>query len=282
MPSDFDSASADIPIWGWLSGANARVDRERNELDRSQAQRAWQDLMGGAPSAEDLTPTYGLEGTSDAYGDLLGGPSQLEGFGPSGDQTAALAALRSMYESGGYTDADRAAQNAARSAQAQQVGAMNRAALSQMEARGMGGSGAALASQLAGSQARANATQQSDASLQPAAMQRALQALQGYGALGTAVQGQELQRRNALDAFNQSNMDWRRGRETRNTAWGNRQQDADTQGRQQAYENRANATAGLTNQWSGNQSSRRQDAQRQDQADQAGAGAIAGIIEELL
>ncbi len=279
--SDFDQVSSDIPIWGWLSGAQARRDAARNAYDQTRAIQTWRDI-GRGPSVDELTPEYRGEGTVDEYGNLIGDPSQLEGFGASGDQTASLAALRSLYESGGYTDADRAAQQAARSAQAQQVGGMNRAALAQMEARGLGGSGAALAAQLGGSQSLANANQQSDAQLAIGAQARAMQALQGWQGGANTMQAQELARRNALDSFNQGNTDWRRGREERNTGTANRQQDANTNARQQGYENSMNWAAGMTNQYAGSQSGRRQDAQRQDEANQAAAAGLGTLITELL
>ncbi len=278
--STFDEVSADIPIWGWLSGASGRKTADQNEADRNMARSTWRQL-GEGPSVEDLTQQYSGEGDTDEYGNLIGGPSELEGLGPNEDQQAALAALRGLYEQGGYTSADRMAQNAARSQNAQQVGSMNQAALRGLEARGGGGSGAALAAQLGGSQALANANTQSDAAIQQAAMQRALQAMQGAGSLSTSMQSQELARRGALDNFNQNQLDWRRGRETRNTNTSNRQQDANVNAQQQQYGNRMDWAAGMTGQYSGAQDDRRNDLQMRNEQDEAGADLIGTIIGAL-
>lgn len=279
--SEFDRVSADIPIWGWLSGAGARNTSAQNEADRNAARATWRQL-GQGPSVDELTPTYQGEGSTDEYGDLLGGPSQLEGFGNSEDQRAALAAMRSLYEQGGYTAADRNAQAAARANQAQQVGAMNQAALRALEARGGGGGGGALAAQLSGSQALANANAQSDAALQSAAMQRAFAAMQGAGNQANAMQAQELSRRNALDAFNQQNMDWRRGRQTRNTNIANRGADARANAQQMHYGNAMDWAAGMTGQYTGAQSDRRQDLAMRDEADERGAETLGTIISSVI
>jgi hypothetical protein len=263
--SDSDLTWADTWLGG-LTGSAARRDAAYNQYQQRQAINAWRELGESAPTAEDLTPQYGTEGTEDEYGDMLGGPSQLQGFGASSDQTQALEALRRMYTDGGYTDESRNLASAMQAQNAQQVGGMNRAALSQMEARGMGGSGAALAAQMGGSQSLANANAQSDAAIHQAAQMRALQALQGYGQMSTTMQGQEFARRQALDAYNQQNMDWRRGRESRNTGTQNAQQDAAASARQQAWSNQASTVSGLTGQYQASQDNRRADGERTDAA----------------
>lgn len=278
--SEFDSASADIPIWGWLSGASGRKTAAMNEADRNRASRIWREL-GEGPSVDALTSHYQLEGSTDEYGDLMGGPSELEGFGNSEDQRAALAALRNLYESGGYTSQDRGVMEASRSANAQQVGSMNQAALRNLEARGGGGSGAALAAQMSGSQALANANAQGDAQVQQAAMMRALQAMQGAGSQANAMQGQELSRRSALDAFNQQNMDWRRDRSQRNTAITNRGEDSRANAEQQRRQNQYQHAAGATGQYSNDQGNRLNDLRARNEQDEAGADFIGTILSSL-
>lgn len=278
--SDFDEGSADIPIWGWLSGASARRDAARNRRDQLLAQGVWGGLVGGAPSVEDLTADFLGEATRDEYGDLIGGRSAFEhDFGQ--DQVAAMDALRGLYESGGYTDGDMAASRALRGQQAMQLGAANQAALQQMQARGMGGSGAELAMRMGANDAMAYGNAQGDAAIQQAAMQRALQALQGYGSMANATRSADQQRMAALDAFNQSNMDWRRGRETRNTAWSNQTEQSRANAVQAAHENQERGVAGLTNQYQGAQQNRRADGARQDAANEAGANAIGTLLSEL-
>lgn len=279
--SDFDEGSADIPIWGWLSGAQARRDAAANNLANNRNAGRWWDLQRSGPSADDLAVDYGLEGNTDEYGDLMGERSQLEGLGPNDVQLEALRRLQGFAD-GRMTAADMDMMRAQQAANAQQVGGMNRAALASMQARGMGGSGAALATQLSGGQALANANSQANAQQQAAIQQRALGALQSYGSMGMGMYDQEAARRSALDAFNQANTAWRRGRNERNTQWGNRTAESRSNARQQSYENRERATAGATNQYQQGLQGRRQDQARQDQANQAGAGAIGTLISELL
>ena len=283
--------SAGVPIWGWLSGSDAAVAREDAQNAEERNRAIWQGVHAEAPSVDDLTTRYYLEGNTDAYGDLLGDPSQLEGLDArgSGHQQAALAALHQLYSSGGLSDADRSAAADLRRLSAmergQQLRGANEAALQQMQARGMGGSGAELAARLSGSQTMSQGQAMADAStnaaMQMAAMQRQFAALQGYGAQANQMQSQEMDRRNALDAFNQANMDWRRGQETRNTAWANRGQESRTTARQQAHDNAERAAAGMTNQYSTDVSRRNAEGARQDASNQAATGAIGTILSEI-
>jgi len=254
--SNFDRDSSGVPIWGWLSGADARAAEQR-AMNEAQTERdAFINLGISAPNAADLTPEYYMEGREDEYGDLLMGDSRLEGM-TQGQQQAAMAKLEGVggdlhqiSEGGGYTAQDRAQMTAQRLRQGQALSGANAAAMQQMQARGTGGGGAELAARLGGSAAYANANAQADAAIGAAGQQRAMQALQAQGQIGQAqgslagqMYGQDAQRRQALDAYNQAQYDWRRGREGRNTQWQNKQQDARTDARQQAYENQERATA---------------------------------------
>lgn len=280
--SDFDRAWEDVPVLGWLTGADARADAARAEHEQRINRGMWAELAGVAPSAEDLSVDYQQLGTGDEYGDLIGDPSQFADFGASGDQEAALAALRSLYESGGYTDADRQFANQQRAMRAQQIGAQNRAALAAQEARGTGGGGLGFAAATGGGQSLANANAMGDASVQQAAMQRAMQALYGYQGQANTMQSQEMARRQALDAFNQRNMDWRRSRSAANTGIYNRQQDQNTSARQTAYGNQERAVAGSTNQYTAGTGERLANQQRTDQANAAAAAGIGSLIEDIL
>jgi hypothetical protein len=235
-----------VPGLGWLTGASDAVARSEQESAAERDRQVWRDLAASAPSVDQLTPETYLESTGDEYGNLLGGPSAMAGLRPSRDQMASLSALRSLYERGGYTQADENMSRALQDSRAQQMGAANRAALQQMQARGMGGSGAELAAQMGAADSMVGANSMNDAQLQMAAMQRAQQALQGWQSGTNTLQEQEMARRQALDSFNQQNMDWRRGRESRNTAYMTRGGEGRARAHQQAYENRAGAAGGLT------------------------------------
>lgn len=280
MASKFDEGSADIPIWGWLTGANARVDAERNAYDQRRQEAMWEGLGDVAPGAEDLAVEYGQIGTTDEYGDLLGPGSQLEGFAASSDQESALRALQELSR-GGLTDADRAMMRGGHQRTAQTLAAQNAAATGAMQARGMGGSGAQLAAQMSNAQGMAQANAGADAQMMGNAQQRALQALQGYTNQGNAMQAQEMARRSALDRFNSQQTDWRRQRAGQNTQWGNRTAESAADARQSAYQNRERAVAGATGQYQAGQDNRRQDAAREDQANATAAAGLGGLIAEI-
>lgn len=273
--SRFDRSIEGVPILDWLLGGEDRRRTARDEAERSEASMLWRELLRRAPTAEDLTPWYYQEAHRDEFGSLAGGASSLEGLdaGGSGDQWAALQGLRQLYESGGYTDADAAARRLAAMERGQQLRGANEAALQQMQARGMGGSGAELAARLGASQALSQGQAMIDAAIQQAAMQRALAALQGYGGMATDMRSQEMGRRSAIDAWNQANLDWRRGRETRNTGTANRQQDARVAARQTAYQNQERGIQGLTNRFPGG------NRQGDDHSDEKG---LLGAIGEIL
>lgn len=123
-------------------------------------------------------------------------------------QMDALASLQDLGE-GGMTDMDRA--QLAKIAQDEQV--QNRgnreAILNSMEARGAGGSGAALMAQLQNAQQSANRQAARDTEVAGQSQQRALAALQSAGQLGGQMQqqsfGQQAQVAGANDAINQFN-----------------------------------------------------------------------------
>jgi hypothetical protein len=249
-PAQWQTDTANLPVLGWLGGGSDAQARYEAEMAAERDRQVWRDLGASAPSVDALTPETFLEGSVDEYGNLIGDPSQLEGFGPSSDQRASLEALRRLSE-GGLTEADRNMSRALRDQQAMQMGANSRAAQQQMQARGMGGSGAELAMRMGTADSMAGANSMADAQLQQSAQMRAMQALQSWQGGANTVQSQELARRNALDAFNQANTGWRRGREERNTAWSNRGAENRTRAQQQAFENRTTTASGLTR-WSPN------------------------------
>jgi hypothetical protein len=264
----------------WISGAGAAKDAAENKRKQRLAESVWTRRFGG-PDVDDLTADYVGEATSDEFGSLLGGPSEFSTEGGytaaesgAADQRAAMDALRGMYETGGYTQADEMASRAMRDQQARQMGSANAAALQNMQARGMGGSGAELGMRMQAGEAMAGANAQTDASLQQAAMQRALQALQGYGAQSNAVAGADMQRRQALDSYNQSNTDWRRGREGRNTNWANESESSRVAAEQSRQEMDERAAAGLTGQYQAAQSNTRADRAMQDEGTGRGPNAL--------
>lgn len=280
--SDFDAASADIPLWGLLSGAGARRDAARNASDRLAAM----DELGriDLPGIDELTTDYSLEGETDEYGNLLGDPSAF-GTGDLAGMSAqrrALRELQGLSDAGGYTTADREQARAMRGMQGQAMRGANEAALQQLQARGMAGGGAELAARLGASESANFANAQADAGIQQTAMMRALQALQMQGAMGSSMNTADAQRKAALDQFNQANMGWRRGREERNTGWFNRQEDQRVGARQQQFSNQYGVQQDRANLRAGFSAGRTADGQRRDDADRAALGAVGTAIDELL
>ena len=253
--NDFDETFANMPIVGWLTGADARYQGAQAEQRRRANEHAIQNLMGGIASADEAY----TESTSDEYGDLQGGPSAFAG----GDD--ATSAMYELYRNGGYTSADHAQRRLSSMQRGQELRGANEAALQQMQARGIGGGGAEMAARLNASQSMNQGQAMSDAQTQIAAMNRGMSALQG------AQQG-EFARRGAIDSYNNRTMDWRRGREQRTT-------DTRNQARQQEHENRERGVALLTNQYGGADAQRRADQQRQDAANESLTGAIAELVD---
>lgn len=285
--SDADRALAQFPIVGAQKAAEIAAAEAAWEADKNQ--QTWERLAQTAPSVQELTPDYLFEAGSDEYGDLMGPGSTLEGYGSSADQQAAQAALMNLYNSGGYTAQDTAAREQMRRVSAgqrgQQLRGANEAALQQSYARGQGGGGAELAARLSGSQAmiqgQAMGDSASEAAFQQAAQARALQALQAHQSGANTMQSQELSRRGALDAYNQQRTDWRRGRETRNTGWANREADARSTAYQQAYGNRERAVAGRDSQYSTDSSNRAAGNAAAERARSEQAAAAGGVLAEI-
>ncbi len=271
-----DAAVEGIPVWDWLSGAVDRRAAARAADEQRKNEQAWQSVGRAMPTVDALTPEYGYEGDTDEYGNLIGDPSQFENFDvQSGDQRYAMDALRNLYESGGYTDADYAARRQAAMERGQQLRGANEAALQQAGARGMSGGGQEMLARLTASQGMAQGQAMNDAQVQQAAMQRALNALTNYHSGADTQQRMEYDRRQALDNFNSGNTDWRRGREERNTGTANAQQDANTAAQQQAWENRYHTAQGYTNRYPGAGSNRDDD----HEDEQGLMGLVGGILD---
>lgn len=278
---DVDADLAGTPL-GWLFGSNSRYDDAVRRREQARQDALFAELTGSQPTEDDLTVQYGTEGRRDEWGDLLGGESEVrQGSSGIDAQYGALRALQNIVDAGGYTRADQMQRNAAAAANAQRLQGANRAAIQQAQARGMGGGGAELGARLMGSQAYSQGQHMADAQIQSEAMQRALQAMQGVGQIGSSIDANEARRQAMLDSFNQRNADWRRGREERNTRWRNQSAESEANARQQTYENRERAAALQTNQYSSSESGRRQDAARRDQQNQDTLAGLGTLISEL-
>ncbi|UJR84274.1 hypothetical protein [Sandaracinus amylolyticus] len=275
--SDFDESSAGTFLWGDISGATARAADYRRRREQAERQGWWGQAETYAPSADDLWVQYEEETLPDL-------PQRSEAGRAAGNDayiTDALRAMQNVYQSGGMTDADRAAAQLQRQQTGMATRAMRDADLAALEARGMGGSGAALASRLAAQQANAMGLSTADAQQRIAAQQRALQAMQGVGALGSQYYGQsyaqDAGRRDAIDNFNRWRTETQMGVNQRNTDRRNMTRQSRAQSRQQAYDNRERLAAGRTGQYPGT----RDPSQVSDESNSRTGGFLGGLISTL-
>lgn len=275
----WDEDNADIPIWGWLTGAQARRDAARAQGEADRAESRWEDLSNFMPTPDDLAVQYEEEGS-------VGGPeTSIAGSGdPESEaiERRALAGLMDIGESGGITDSDRARMQLGAMDVGRQARASREADMAALQARGMGGSGTQIASTLGASQAGIDGLYQRDAEIQARAQDRAMDALSQGGSFAGQMRGERFREGGAQDDLNRWNTDYQRGREERNTRWRNRTNESRSESRQQAYENRERQAAGLTNQWQAASGGARADQRRQDEANQAGGTLIGVALEEIL
>lgn len=262
-----DSIHEDIPLWGSLSGASARQARRVAEREAERARRVWEDLGAGAPRAADITTGYGLERSIGSGGNLI----DQDVYAAEG---RALRALEGVATGDGFTAGDRARMRMGEQQVASQMRAQREADMASLRQRGLGGSGAAIASSIGAQQAGANAMGNRDAQLQAAASDRALDAMSRHGAMASGMRG-------ASDDFRRWDTDYQRGRQERNTQWNNRSRESHSRANQQVYENAQNRAAGMTNQYSVSSSARDAAQARQAQADAQGQAFLGGVLEEI-
>lgn len=209
--SDFDRVSADIPIWGDLSGARGRAAAAAAEAERRRRSGVLGDLAEFMPSEDDLSVEYAGEGYV--------GDTTAEGALARGNWTD--------WAAGGLTDADRAMMEESRRESGRAARANREADLSALEARGMGGSGASLAAMLSAGEGAADRNAATDATMMGAAQQRQIGATDALGEWAAGETG------------------YRRDREGRNTDRENASRESASEAAQQAHENRQ-AHAGMS------------------------------------
>jgi hypothetical protein len=281
--SSFDEGSADIPIWGWLSGAQARRDSARAQSEADRIASGWDALSDFMPTPDDLAVDYAHDPGVEAGWT----PERAEADAGAIDaQRSALAGLDDIYSSGGITDADRARMQLGEMEVGRQMRASREADLAALQARGMGGSGAEMASMLSAQQSGADGLFARDAEIQSRAQDRAMDALSGMGSLGGQMRGQSFDESawNAQQGndYNRWNTDYDRERSRWNTQQTNRSRESMRDARQTSYENHERQQAGRTGQWSQASSGARQDQRRQDEANATSTGTVVGLLEEIL
>lgn len=178
-------------------------------------------------------------------------------------QLGALSQLQGIGQSGGLTINDQANLNNLMSQQAQLNKGQQGAIMQNYDARGMGNSGMALASQLNAAQESANRGNENATNIAGQAQQRALQAIQGAGQIGGAINQQQFGQaattsaaQDAINRFNtmnqqqvagnnvnlqnqaqQANLQKNQNLSNMNTGLGNQQQFQNNQYQQQQFQN---------------------------------------------
>jgi hypothetical protein len=235
-------------------------DEMRREAGRHRDQYTSRELFGQSdygtvadggydPTIDQLTPRYEGEWIDDmrTADPRIAGPQSAWGgrggyTGSFSDVRNALRMLQDTASQQGLSPADQAMIDAQQRQLGQQSRAARDAQMQQAQARGMGSSGLAFMSGQAANEASANRSSDMRAQMMMGAQQRALQAMQSYGSLGSqffAESGaQRAQSMNAIDAFNQRNTDYWRGVRGRDTERRNRTADSRSDAYQQRYENR--------------------------------------------
>jgi hypothetical protein len=156
----------------------------------------------------------------------------------------ALKRLQDISQAGGMTDQMKfrlalANQNAAQQARGQR-GALQQ----QMQARGLGGSGLNLASQLGANQAAVQGRAMQGLGAAAEAERRALQTLQSGAGLAGNIRGQDMQRKQALDAIRRFNAANRMNTQQANMSQKWAQNKARAQARQADFRNRLGVQSG--------------------------------------
>lgn len=212
---------------------------DSQEQQRESIQEQRDILQQGFLSAEDLTPNYDYEYVTP---DMLLGDSQ-RGWAYA-DQDAVNAQYDALdqlekWGQGNLTDVDMNNMRLAQMDNARAERSAREATMQQMQARGMGGSGAELAGILGGQQGMANANNAAGLSMQIAAQDRALRAIEGAGNLSSGIRqssfDEAYQRGSAIDEFNQANTSYQQGVQGRNTDRWNQGQDATTTANENLY-----------------------------------------------
>lgn len=156
-------------------------------------------------------------------------------------QLDALSYLQNVGTSGGLTAEDKAQMAQINQETAQQEKAQRDAIMQNMASRGMSGSGAELAQQLAAQQGGANTRSMSGVQTVANAQKRALDAIQNSASLGSQIRGQDYQvssdKARAQDAINQFNTQTKNSATAQNANTNNQYQMA-RYGHQTGYSDR--------------------------------------------
>jgi hypothetical protein len=246
-----------IPIVG------GPADAYYAEQEARRQEGFWDDLENYWYAPEDLDVDYQEEG--------------FVGADWSPDTAAeerALAGLEDIYQSGGLTGADRARLTQGEQEMGRAMRSQREADMSQLRARGLGGSGASIGAMMSAQQSGADMLANRELNMQQVAERRAMEALSRSGQLGGQI-------REAQSDFNRWNTDYSRDREQRNNVWRNRSRESTSEARRYAEQRRERQTAGKTGQYSTDVSRRSGEAARNDENAKGIISAAGELLDDL-
>lgn len=216
-----------------VTGQTAAKESKQAKRDRERARAAWEIQQQRADAGYDDALDQWNDVLPEEYVDeeYVEGTAQTAGAASAGAdprsvdaQMRALAAMEEVYGQGGLTAVDRAriaqAQAGTRTFERGQRDALAQEA----EARGMGAGGARFAGEIGAQQEGANRLSQMGLDIEGMAQERAFNAMQAAGGLGSQARGQsfgeDLARREAQDAANRFNTEYSRDRAERAGSYG--------------------------------------------------------------
>lgn len=230
------------PIIGGIIG-NAAASGDREAARQAAAQAAAQLTSMGLPpdlSKQLILKEFQKAGTltPEMEHEVNSGISQVSQIQEDPSLRNAQVAALNMFQqrSKGLAPEDRAQLNGIRNQIASQEEAKRQQILQSFQQRGMGGSGAELAAQLAGAQSGANEASAQGDRLSAMASQNALQAMAQSGQLGGQIRGQDFDvnrtKASAADQFKQFDVQNQIARQARNVASANQAQAGNIQNTQ--------------------------------------------------
>ena len=282
MPLGGMVTAAALPAIGGIIGNIAgQGDRDKAAAAKAAALQQYTSLH--APTADELKVAlqkYQSTGQLDPRLEsaLSQGPSALSGISTDPRLKEAQAqSLENLQNVGrtGLNATDLASLHSINNNVEQGAQARNASILQNMDMRGQGGSGSALAAQLINSQAASERAQNEGLNIGAQAQARALQAISGAGSMAQNIQGQNfnqqaqqgsaadtIARYNALNSQNvqnqntnlqnnaqQYNLQNSQGIANKNTDLSNQQTMYNTQAQQQAYEDALQKASGASGQY---------------------------------
>lgn len=185
------------------------------EGDARARARAYDELAGAIPTTDLAESRYNEARRSGGlYDSALGAASSSWASGtPRYDARAELDALSRLSDlsRGGLTEADRGMLDSTARHEAMRSRGDREAMLAELEARGMGSSGASLAASMGASEAATDRLSDANAAAMANAQARAYDALSAYGSMGAhradRSAGMESERLSAIDSWNAAERD---------------------------------------------------------------------------